>query len=132
MATKEDTLRWLLRQEGHGDAPDGTQWSENGETVWIIRNPIGGELNRYSSKEDATKAALAKNRAHPDHPAFELWHGAKFVGTLWRGFGCDFDETDPWRKRWATNHRRPVLMQFKSLIIRHVPPLFLQRSLILR
>ena len=70
--------------------------------IWIIRNQMTDEVYCYFSREEATDAALKKNKANGDHPSFDLWHfngkRTKYMGYLYRKFGEDFDRNDCWAR----------------------------------
>jgi len=70
--------------------------------MFIAINRMTRTVYTFSSRKMATAFCL-RQTARGDHPDFELHQTrgdgkcAKFIGSLWRALGRNFDEVNPWR-----------------------------------
>ena len=70
--------------------------------MYILIDSRDGEVVKSDDSFEAiTEAALKMNSSSKDHPSYRCWEilsekEPRYVGRLWRAFGCGFNKENPW------------------------------------
>lgn len=79
-------------------------WQVRVMEIWFVIDPFDlSPIALYSTKEEASRDSIERNKKSENHPAYLLYcldtetKEVQLVGGLWRAFGYEFDPSDCWR-----------------------------------